>query len=177
VFLKPVTAILSLIFYYHDLYTEGSFDLHNSFFYMSFTNNVSISISLYCLALFYLGFEKDLKPFRPFSKFLCIKFVLFFSFWQTFFFEMIIHFQIIEIENAKIYQSLLMCFEMMLASIGQSFAFSHTDYVDYSLSDHHIIKNIQTVINVTDLIDDAESTFTKDTDKEDKPLNDINDIK
>lgn len=65
-----------------------------------------------------------------------------------------------------------MCFEMMLASIAHNFAFSHKDFVDYSQQDIKFYSNLKTVINVTDIIDDAESAFT-DSNEEDKPLCDI----
>lgn len=41
-------------------------------------------VSLYCLVLFYMAAEMRLDPFRPLPKFLCIKAVLFFSFWCVF---------------------------------------------------------------------------------------------
>lgn len=171
VFLKPITTIFAFILYGFNLYDEGNFNFNNSYIYLSFVNNFSISISLYCLVLFYLGFENDLIHFNSLSKFLCIKFVLFFSFWQTFTFNTCLNFGWIELENAKLIQSLLMCFEMMLASVAQSIAFSHKDFVDYSFEKHEIYSNLKTVIDVTDIIDDAESTFTKDN--EDRPLKDI----
>lgn len=173
VFLKPITSILSLIFYFkYNLYTEGSFSLYNSYIYIALINNTSVSISLYCLVLFYFGFENDLAPFRPLSKFLCVKFVIFFSFWQTCFLKICWVMKLVEFENAKIYQSLLVCFEMMIASIAHSFAFSHTDFVDYSKSENQIYKKFKSVIDVTDLIDDAEVTFIHECD--DKQLVDMN---
>jgi len=155
------------------MYNEGSFSFSDSYIYIALINNISISISMYCLALFYLGFEDDLQPFRPFLKFLCIKFVLFFSYWQTIAFQLCFQLKIIELEDAKLFQSLLMCFEMMLASIAHSFAFSHSDFVDYSRNNHEFISNLKSVMNVVDIIEDAESTFTNN-DSEDKPLCDMN---
>mmetsp|Transcript_17547 Transcript_17547/g.18194 ORF Transcript_17547/g.18194 Transcript_17547/m.18194 type:complete len:204 (-) Transcript_17547:62-673(-) len=171
VLLKPITAVLSIILNINDLYREGDFSISSSYLYVSLVNNISISVSLYCLALFYMGFESELQPFRPLSKFLCIKFVLFFSYWQGFAFELFLQMSFIESVNAKIYQSLLMCFEMMVASVALGFAFSHWDFVDYSRDNNQFINNLKSVIDVSDLIEDAESVFTKDL--EDTPLKDM----
>jgi hypothetical protein len=65
------------------MYHEGIFDIKSGWMYLAIINNISISLSLYCLVLFYKATEERLKPFSPFSKFLCIKAILFFSFWQT----------------------------------------------------------------------------------------------
>jgi len=76
-----VTAVLAIVFERNGVYHEGNFDYRSGYFYLSVINNVSISLSLYCLVLFYMATEERLKPFNPFSKFLCIKAILFFSFW------------------------------------------------------------------------------------------------
>jgi hypothetical protein len=70
VIIKPITAVLSLIADHFKIYDDGSFALNRCFIYLSFVNNVSVSISLMCLILFYSTTEDKLKPYRPLSKFL-----------------------------------------------------------------------------------------------------------
>ena len=45
--------------------------------------NISVSLALYSLVVFYHVFEKELKPHSPLAKFLCIKGIVFFCFWQV----------------------------------------------------------------------------------------------
>ena len=78
-----MTAFLCLILDHYGLYKEGSYDLHGGFVYLSFINNLSVSLSLYCLVLFYMATEERLAPYEPFYKFLSVKAILFFSFWQS----------------------------------------------------------------------------------------------
>ncbi len=81
VLIKPLTAFMAIMLDSWDLYTEGVVDLRTGYLYLSVINNCSVSLSLYCLVLFYLATEERLKPFNPFYKFLTVKAVLFFSFW------------------------------------------------------------------------------------------------
>ena len=45
-------------------------------------NNVSISLALYGLFLFYFATKSMLQPFNPILKFFTIKSVIFLTFWQ-----------------------------------------------------------------------------------------------
>ena len=45
--------------------------------------NVSVSLALYSLVVFYHVFAKELEPHKPLAKFVCIKGIVFFCFWQV----------------------------------------------------------------------------------------------
>lgn len=52
---------------------------------------------MYSLILFYYAFKADLQPIKPLPKFLSIKFVVFFSFWQSFVIAILVHFNTIPV--------------------------------------------------------------------------------
>lgn len=177
VFIKPITSILTVILIYFGIYHEGNFNLNQGYIYISFINNISVSISLYCLVLFYVGFEQKLHPFRPLSKFLCIKFVIFFSFWQSCFLIILTKFEVFHPQTAKFLQDMLICLEMVFAAIAHSFAFSYKDFIDYSKPDPPMLKNLGRVLNVKDIIHDAESTFINSEENSDLQMEEIATLK
>ena len=81
VLIKPITAVLSIILDGFGMYCDGAANLHCGFPWLAFINNISISLSLYSLVLFYMATEERLAPFSPFYKFITVKAILFFSFW------------------------------------------------------------------------------------------------
>jgi hypothetical protein len=81
-------------------------------------NNISISISLYSLILFYMATEERLKPFSPFYKFLCIKTILFFSFWQSILFTILLKMNIFDMETSNQISSLIISIEMVFIAIA-----------------------------------------------------------
>lgn len=57
--------------------------MYGGWLYLSFIVNLSVCYAFYCLGMFYYVLKTPLKPFDPVPKFLCIKAVLFLSFWQV----------------------------------------------------------------------------------------------
>lgn len=97
--------------------------------------NISVTTAIYALMLFYHAFHEEMKSHRPLSKFLCIKGVVFFAFWQGVVLQILVHFGIIhaehfytvdEIDTAA--QNLLVCLEM-----GLVFTFAHNYAFDPSI--------------------------------------------
>lgn len=138
VLIKPVTAVLAIVCDNYGVYHEGHFELRSGYMYLSGINNVSISLSLYCLVLFYMATEERLRPFSPFAKFLCIKAILFFSFWQACGFTVILMvsptFFGYGRSASNTVQSLLICVEMVFAAIAQAFAFNYKPFAEIETS-------------------------------------------
>ena len=184
VLIKPFTAVLAIIFERYGIYHEGRFEISSGYMYLAAINNVSISLSLYCLVLFYLATEERLKPFSPFAKFLCIKAILFFSFWQACAFTILLKMNLVFVnrETANLAQSLIISLEMVFAAIAQAFAFNYRPFMEGARSQSenstpnqesalratgNAIKNMGYVLNVKDVLSDAHNTFIKSTEAKD----------
>lgn len=76
VLVRPICSLLMIAFQILRFYP--------SWLSWSFTIilNFSVSLAMYALVLFYHVFAKELAPHRPLAKFLCIKGIVFFCFWQ-----------------------------------------------------------------------------------------------
>jgi hypothetical protein len=85
VVVKVLSAVLVWILEAADAYEEGSFRLDRGYFWIAFTTNFSQCLALYVLVKMYLLFEPQMRAptdFRPHYKFLCVKGVVFFTWWQ-----------------------------------------------------------------------------------------------
>ena len=50
---------------------------------LDWVNSASQMWAMYCLLMFYRAVQTELAPLRPVSKFLCVKSVVFLTFWQA----------------------------------------------------------------------------------------------
>lgn len=98
--------------------------------------------ALYVLFLFYHSMHKELEPIHPFGKFLCIKAIIFFSWWQAIALSFVVYQTTSdEIEpvgddawqhprdRAQALQDLLVCMEMLLAAVAYIYVFPLSDFV------------------------------------------------
>ncbi|GAA5867370.1 hypothetical protein JCM8547_003323 [Rhodosporidiobolus lusitaniae] len=136
VWLKPVLAIVTCILKATGTYNDGHLAKDSGYTYLSIVYNLSVSLSLYCLAMFWVATHDDLKPFRPMPKFLSVKGIIFFSFWQSFAVSIFVALGWIksdryETEQLSLaVQDTLIALEMPLFAFLHLYAFSYTDYVD-----------------------------------------------
>jgi len=105
--------------------------------YINLILSASMSWALYCLVMLYLAIKEDLKDWNLIGKFLCIKGVVFFTFWQGIVIMVIQHYGGLswgntESEDLKYVrekmQALLIIVEMLGFSVAHRFAFTYRDY-------------------------------------------------
>ena len=82
VLLKFLTAIVTVILQVNDKYVEGDWSLTGAFFWLTSVIFWSQCWALYCLAFFYFATKNELAYMRPVGKFLSVKALEFFTWWQ-----------------------------------------------------------------------------------------------
>jgi hypothetical protein len=119
--------------------------------------------------MFWVCMSQDLQPFRPMPKFLCIKGIIFASYWQGFFLSILVWLGAIpddvpgySADNlAAAIQDALICFEMPFFSLAHWYAFSWHDYADNTISAARLpVKYaLRDAFGPRDLIEDTKDTF------------------
>nr|AFK39908.1 unknown [Medicago truncatula] len=98
--------------------------------------NISVSLALYSLVIFYHVFAKELEPHKPLAKFLCIKGIVFFCFWQGLVLDGLVAVGVIQSRHLKLdvehieeaMQNILVCIEMVVFSVLQQYAYHASPY-------------------------------------------------
>ncbi|KAJ3771738.1 DUF300 domain-containing protein [Lentinula raphanica] len=167
---KPILAIATMVLKACGKFNEGDLRANSGYLYVSIIYNVSICLSLYCLAMFWICVNDDLKPFRPMPKFLCVKGILFFSFWQSIVVSIIVAAGIIKrlgpyTDPESISLGLtdtLICVEMPFFAVAHIFAFSHTDFIDWDktfIGRMPISYAFRDAFGIKDVVEDTKATL------------------
>ncbi|KAG8166934.1 hypothetical protein KVR01_002623 [Diaporthe batatas] len=170
--LKPVLGISAIIMKATGTYKEGYIDISSGYLWSGIIYNISVTLSLYSLGLFWVCMHDDLKPFRPMPKFLCIKLIIFASYWQGFALSILVWLGAIP-DNVEGYtqdnlaaaiQDALICIEMPIFAVSHWYAFSWHDYADNRLSAARlpVWYAVRDAFGPRDLIEDTKETFSGD---------------
>ncbi|KAG7447667.1 DUF300-domain-containing protein [Guyanagaster necrorhizus] len=167
---KPALALATVILKACGAFNEGDLRANSGYLYVSIIYNISICLSLYCLAMFWIVVNNDLKPFRPVPKFLCVKGILFFSFWQSILISILVATGVITklgpyTDSESISLGLtdtLICMEMPFFAIAHMFAFSYTDFINKDKSFVARMKvsyAFRDAFSSLDVIEDSKATL------------------
>ncbi|KAJ5755469.1 Organic solute transporter Ost-alpha [Penicillium manginii] len=166
--LKPVLALVSIIMKATDTYEEGYLGITSGYLWTGIVYNLSVTISLYSLAMFWVCLHDDLTPFRPVPKFLSVKLIIFASYWQGFFLSILQWLGAMgnglagyTPDNlAAAIQDSLICFEMPIFAIVHWYAFSWHDYADPTISAARLpVKYaLRDAFGILDLVEDTKIT-------------------
>ncbi|KAL2158961.1 hypothetical protein VTH06DRAFT_2991 [Thermothelomyces fergusii] len=170
--LKPILALATIIMRATGTYQEGYIGLKSGYFWSGIIYNISVTVSLYSLGLFWVCMHNDLKPFRPVPKFLGIKLIIFASYWQGFLLSILVWLGAIpdQVEGytpdnlAAAIQDFLICIEMPGFAIAHWYAFSWHDFADNRIASARmpVFYAARDAFGVRDLIQDSKETFSGD---------------
>ena len=124
--------------------------------------NLSITLALNALMLFWVYLNQDLQPYRVALKFISVKLIVFFSYWQSLFLSILGHFGVMSAENLSLSKNSLMCIETVGFSVLHWYAFPVSDYastVMFGFARLRLGAAIRDVFGITDLLIDFRSTF------------------
>ncbi|KAI8388828.1 organic solute transporter Ostalpha-domain-containing protein [Radiomyces spectabilis] len=133
VYIKPVLALITMLMKAIGYYDENNLSFTSSYLYLTFFYNISVCLSLWSLMVFFHATGEDLVKFRPLAKCLCVKSIIFFSFWQSVLVAFLVHLGVIDGKHqhtAVAIQDFLICLELVPFAIAHSYAFSYKDYYD-----------------------------------------------
>ena len=141
VYIKVATTVVYLAARRHSAYrsapvpTSVEFSPAHVYLYVGLANNAAVSVALYALVLFYVAVHRHpllvATDFRPLAKFMCIKGVVFFTYWQLMLLHVLkwLHLVISDDTTATQLQNFLVCVEMFVASVAHAYCFSYRDFV------------------------------------------------
>ena len=91
----------------------------------------------YCLVLFYMCCKEELQGLKPIPKFLCVKAVVFLTFWQSVLLAILASFDVLhgtehytKEEVVAALQDFIVCIEMLVAAFAHHYAFSWKQFHD-----------------------------------------------
>ena len=176
-------AALAIFLEMRGLYGDGDLSPSKGYIWIVMVDNVSITLAMYFLVLFYAATAPELQRFRPVPKFVCIKTVIFLSFWQGVAIAVLEYFGILRGDITRGWssaelsvglQEFLICIEMLFVSIAHSWTFGyHSFRTENSCADwvpcFHLLccccccctvtKNFRHVVSQRDVIADGVDTF------------------
>ncbi len=138
VLLKFISAVFIMVLERMDLYKEGDFTPKGGYLYICVLTNISQCWALYCLVFFYYATKNELGPIRPVGKFLAVKSLVFFTWWQSLGISLLHEMNLIPSYDvggwtteqvARGLQAYLICIEMFVIAVLHIFIFPHTDYL------------------------------------------------
>jgi len=138
------------------------FAMNVAYPYVAFVTNCSQIWAMYCLVLFYEVLHEDLKPIKPLAKFVSVKSVVFFTFWQSVIISALVDINWIhstsEFSTDEIsagLQDIIICFEMVIAAIVHIYIFPPKEFHDPSNVERYGMGGrINTFLNPQDIVKD-----------------------
>lgn len=169
---KPLMSILTLLLQATGHYKDGDWSLDSSYVYITMIYNISVSLALYGLYLFYQATKSLLYPYEPVWKFLTVKSIIFLSFWQGCLFAILQKLGYLKPLSSEMssgavaagYQNFFISIEMLFAAIAFRYAFPYEIYCYHnehrtSVTMQSISNSLKETVNPRDIMTDAIHNF------------------
>ena len=152
--INPLCSAIAVVLNLAGVYASGQWKFNRGYPYITIIVNISQTLALYSLVAFYTNAKDQLQPFKPLPKFIVIKLIVFFIFWQSVLMSGLAAVHVLRntmcdptqntycngsttgftIEEEKILlENILICVEMVFFSIAHHWIFSWKPYADGSL--------------------------------------------
>lgn len=180
VFIKPVCSAIAILLHMLGLYHPGSLSTNHGYFWIAMILNISATISIYFIFLFYELIKKKIYAYNPLLKLISIKILIFFVFWQGIAINVLYYFNVMPAffgwsteRSSETVQNLLICMEMVALSFFNLHAFSYIGYRT-SPGDNTLdiaLENLSSVLKQGDMLRETKEAFnplsinTKEDDK------------
>ncbi|GAA5833574.1 hypothetical protein JCM9279_001565 [Rhodotorula babjevae] len=135
VLVRPLSTLASVIGEATGYYCLASWSPKFIHVWASAAITVSVTVAMYCVLQLYMPLREPLKPYQPVLKFLCVKLVVFFTFWQETALSFLVTVDVIKnrqywtAEEIVIgFSALLSCLEMVIFAFLHIKAFSYLPY-------------------------------------------------
>ena len=161
VIIKPILAALTLTLVWAKVYGDQEIRADVAYPYVAFIYNVSYTVALYALLLFYLGAHDLLEPFKPLLKFVLVKSVIFLTFWQSILCAALVsNGDLPTGEDGRALQNVLICCEMIIASLMMLRAFPASVYVaDGGIGALGVFRGAAHALQINDVVSDTVHQF------------------
>jgi len=132
---RPLISIAGVITEVYNVLCPDQYSIHFAAVYLDSVDFISLTIALYALIVFYALTRDNLTGKQPLAKFLSIKLIVFFTFYQGFLFSVLQSHNVIKATTywtstnvADGLQALCTCVEMVFFAAFMLWSFSSKDY-------------------------------------------------
>lgn len=172
VWFKPLLYLIIFITSILGIYDVNDVSPSSVFVWIGICYNISVTTSLYSLAMFWKCLYDQLSVFNPWRKFLCVKLIIFASYWQGVIIGIFNWLGVFKERDDLIFlssegnlgiqiQNGLLCFEMIFFALLHWSSFPYTDFSVLKYPDAARMRTLAAVkdfINIGDLIFDIKIT-------------------
>ncbi|KAG7820011.1 hypothetical protein KL928_001448 [Ogataea angusta] len=143
VWVKPLLYLVIIIGILTGIYDSSDISWGSLYTWTGLAYNVSVTISLYYLAMFWKCLYSELKKFSPWGKFMCVKLIIFASYWQGLMLDVMSWAGLLSprkltnvacLTGSQI-QNALLCCEMIFFALLHWNSFPYTDFTHEKYGD------------------------------------------